>query len=203
MTPQFFSKPQLLQCDFCAGDLLDSRWQTLAHTIVKILMSLHLTIPFSELFSNTTAKKHTHHSTLRVIVTVHTQVTCLLVRYRQVMAMIQKSLTWYVNKLYFVLCHIYRQSVGNRQLANICTSILLPRCGKYPQATNIRQMYQSQEWSFTIIISTILRPLKEVPQVVGMTPLRCFALGLLYSSPAQALAANDGHHCQHTREDNG
>jgi len=72
---------------------------------------------------------------------------------------------------------------------------------KYPQPINIRQIHQLWERSFTIIISTILRPLKQVPQMVRMTPLRFFALCLLYSSPAQALVASEDH-CQHMREDN-
>jgi hypothetical protein len=39
-------------------------------------------------------------------------------------------------------CHIYRQSVGNGQVASNCTSAPFPRCGKYLWLANICQNYK-------------------------------------------------------------
>lgn len=101
-----------------------------------------------------------------------------------------------------LLCVTFTDSQLGTNNWPIFAQVLLPRCDKYPQARNNCRIHQLWERSFTIIISTILRPLKEVPQMVRMTPLRFFALCLLYSSPAQALVASDDHHCQHMCEDN-
>ena len=44
-----------------------------------------------------------------------------------------------------LICHIYRQLVEKGQVANICTSALFLRRGKYPQVTNVGLIYQSRE----------------------------------------------------------
>jgi hypothetical protein len=41
--------------------------------------------------------------------------------------------------------YVYRQWFVNGQLAGICTSVPLPRHGKYPLATNVCQAYQAWE----------------------------------------------------------
>jgi len=43
------------------------------------------------------------------------------------------------------LRHIHRQCVGNKQVANICTSKPFPRRGKCPHMRNVCQIRQSRE----------------------------------------------------------
>ena len=42
------------------------------------------------------------------------------------------------------LCHMYRQSVQNRQVANSCTSSPFPQRGKHPQEANVCHKYTSR-----------------------------------------------------------
>jgi len=46
------------------------------------------------------------------------------------------------------LVHIYRQSVENGQVANICTRSMFPRLGKYPQLTNVSRLCLAWERDF-------------------------------------------------------
>ena len=43
------------------------------------------------------------------------------------------------------LLQLVSLSLTNGQMSNIHTSVLVPRCGKYPQLTDVCQMYQSWE----------------------------------------------------------
>jgi hypothetical protein len=54
------------------------------------------------------------------------------------------------------LCHIYRQSVGNREVANVCTSTPFPRRGKYQQVTNVYQIHQLKENGLKRVVGTQL-----------------------------------------------
>jgi len=42
----------------------------------------------------------------------------------------------------FNVCHIYQQSMGNGQVANICASPLFPHSDIYPQVTAVYYIYQ-------------------------------------------------------------
>jgi len=42
--------------------------------------------------------------------------------------------------LYLDLCHIYHQSVGNGQMANVCTSECFSRRGRYIQVQNVSEV---------------------------------------------------------------
>ena len=78
------------------------------------------------------------HSTYQMTLTVHTQVTCLLVKYK----------TWECSQYkpdkhtntgdLFDMSHLPSQW-GNGQEANICIHALSTRCGTYLQVTNINQ----------------------------------------------------------------
>jgi hypothetical protein len=46
---------------------------------------------------------------------------------------------------FFDLHHVYQQSVGNRQVTNICTSSPFPWRRKFPQVTNVCQLYHLWE----------------------------------------------------------